>query len=164
MKASGSPCPLDQVSVICLKRCPYLRTYLTAIVVEIWKSGHIPVMWKKAVSILIHKKGDSDKPENFCPTTLEPVLLKVFTSLLRDRIYGLLQENNYIKCQIQKGFIQRLSGTLEHTYSLSYLIDQARNKQRSLTVTPLDLKKCFWRGGPYVNKDNTRISTHSGLC
>jgi len=26
MKASGSPCPLDQISIICFKRCPYLRT------------------------------------------------------------------------------------------------------------------------------------------
>ena len=49
----------------------------------------------------------------------------------------------YIECQIQKGFIQRLSGTLEHTYNLSYLIDQARIKQRSLTVTLLDLKNAF---------------------
>ena len=104
---------------------------------------HIPVMWKKAVSILIHKKGDSDKPENFHPITLEPVSLKVFTSLLGDSIYGFLEENNYIECQIQKGFMQRLSGTLEHTYNLSYLIDQAKIKQRSLTVTLLDLKNAF---------------------
>ena len=102
MKASGSPCSLDQVSVICLKRCPYLRRYLTAIVVEIWKSGHIPVTWKKTVSILIHEKGDSDKPENFCPIILEPVLLKVFTSLLRDQIYRFLQENNYINAKSKK--------------------------------------------------------------
>ena len=141
MKAFGSPCPSDQVSVICLKRCPYLRTFLTAIVVEIWKSCHIPMTWKKAVSVLIHKKGESEN--QFRPITLETVLLKVFTSLLRDRIYGFLQENNYIECQIQKGFIQRLSGTLEHTYNLSYLIDQARIKQRSLTVTLLDLKNAF---------------------
>ena len=127
MKASGSPCPLDQVSVICLKRCPYLRIYLTALVVEIWKSGHIPVTWKKDVST--HKKRDSDKQENFHPITLEPVLLKVFTSLLRDLIHRLLHENNYIECQIQKGFIQRLSGILQHTYNFSYLIDQARIKQ-----------------------------------
>ena len=82
MKASGSPCPLDQVSVICLKRCPYLRTYLTAIVVEIWKSGHMPVTWKKAVSILIHKKGDSDKPENFAPLLWNPFYLKFSLSSL----------------------------------------------------------------------------------
>ena len=70
-------------------------------------------------------------------------MLKVFTSLLRDRIYGFLQENNYIECQLQKGFIHLLSGTLEHTCYLSYLIDQARIKQQSLTVTLLDLKNAF---------------------
>ena len=37
MKTSGSPCPLDQISIICYKRCPYLRSYLTAIIGEIWK-------------------------------------------------------------------------------------------------------------------------------
>ena len=35
MKTSGSPCPLDQLSIICFKRCPYLRSYLT--VVEFYK-------------------------------------------------------------------------------------------------------------------------------
>ena len=28
MEASGSPCPLDQLSIICFKRCPLLRSYL----------------------------------------------------------------------------------------------------------------------------------------
>ena len=32
MKAGKSLCPLDQVSVIVLKRCPYLRTFLTFII------------------------------------------------------------------------------------------------------------------------------------
>ena len=32
MKASGSPCPLDQLSIICFKRCPFLRTYLSEII------------------------------------------------------------------------------------------------------------------------------------
>ena len=32
MKSSGSPCPLDQISVIVLKRCPILRTYVWKIV------------------------------------------------------------------------------------------------------------------------------------
>ena len=32
MKASGSPCPLDQISIICFKRCPYLRSYLTDVI------------------------------------------------------------------------------------------------------------------------------------
>ena len=56
MKPSGSPCPLDQISVICLKRCPYLRTYLTEIIHTAWSSGTVPSEWKKACTILIHKK------------------------------------------------------------------------------------------------------------
>ena len=32
LKSSASPCPLDQVSIIVLKKCPYLRTYLWKII------------------------------------------------------------------------------------------------------------------------------------
>ena len=38
MKASGSPCPLDQLSIICFKRCPFLRTYLTEVIRCVWSS------------------------------------------------------------------------------------------------------------------------------
>jgi hypothetical protein len=53
MKLSGSPCPLYQISVICLKRCPYLRTYLTEIIQAAWSSGCVPSEWKNACTILI---------------------------------------------------------------------------------------------------------------
>ena len=104
MKPSGSPCPLDQISVICLKRCPYLRTYLTEIIHAAWSSGIVPSEWKKACTILIHKKHDTDNPANFRPITLESVPLKVFTSCLRNKIFTFLSENNYIEHEIQKGF------------------------------------------------------------
>ena len=32
MKAGAAACPLDQVSVLTLKKCPYLRTYLTCLI------------------------------------------------------------------------------------------------------------------------------------
>ena len=35
MKSSGSPCPLDQLSILCFKRCPYLKTYLSELIQEI---------------------------------------------------------------------------------------------------------------------------------
>ena len=60
MKLSGSPCPLDQLSIICFKRCPYLRTYLSELIQEIWLSGTVPNEWKKACTILIHKKDNTD--------------------------------------------------------------------------------------------------------
>ena len=96
MKPSGSPCPLDQISVISLKRCPYLRTYLTEIIQTSWSSGAVPSEWKKACTILIHKKDETDNPANFRPITLESVPLKVFTSCLRNKIFYFLSENNLL--------------------------------------------------------------------
>ena len=64
MKTSGSPSPLDQISIICFKRCPYLRTYLTELIQAVWLSGTVPDEWKKACTILIHKKDDPNLPEN----------------------------------------------------------------------------------------------------
>ena len=41
MKSSGSPCPLDQLSIICFKRCPYLRTYLSELMADIINKARI---------------------------------------------------------------------------------------------------------------------------
>ena len=42
MKPSGSPCPLNQPSIICFKRCPFLRSYLTDLIRAVWQFGIIP--------------------------------------------------------------------------------------------------------------------------
>ncbi|CAB3992804.1 Hypothetical predicted protein, partial [Paramuricea clavata] len=143
MKSSGSPCPLDQLSIICFKRCPYLRTYLSKLIQEIWLSGTVPNEWKKACTILIHKKGNIDDPSNFRPITLESIPLKVFTSCLRNAIYSFLASNNFIEHGIQKGFTPNLSGTLEHTAQMADIINKARIRQRSVVITLLDLKNAF---------------------
>ena len=143
MKPSGSPCPLDQISITCFKRCPYLRSYLTEIIHVAWSCGVVPSEWKKACSILIHKKGGTDEPANFRPITLESIPLKVFTSCLRNKTFQFLSENNYIEQNIQKGFTPKLSGTLEHTAQMAHIINKARTKQRSLIITLLDLKNAF---------------------
>ena len=119
--------------MICFKRCPYLRTYITAFG-EILRSGHIPEPWKRAATILIHKKDSTDNPANFRQITLESVPLKIFTSLLRGRISIFLHKNGYIESHIQKGFVHGISGTFEHTSHLTFLINEARKKQRSLTI------------------------------
>jgi len=140
MKASGSPCPLDQISLICFKRCPYLRSVITWLICSIWKSGNIPHKWKKACTILVHKKGDKDDPANFRPITLESVPLKICTSCLRDSIFSFLSQNHLIEQKIQKGFTHRVSGVLGHTSMMAYLINKTGVKQRSATITLLDLK------------------------
>ena len=143
MKTSGSPCPLDQISIICFKCCPYLRTYLTELIQAVWLSGTVPDEWKKACTILIHKKNDTNLPENVRPITLQSVPLKVFTSSLRNAMFSYLLANSFTEHGIQKGFTPHISGTFEHTAQMAYIINQARIRQRSLVITLLDLKNAF---------------------
>ena len=123
IKASGSPCPLDQISIIPFKRCPYLRSYLPEIFRIIWQSGELPEVWKKACTVLLHKKGDQSNPANFRPITLECTPLKIFTSCLRDSMFAFLSANGYIEHHIQKGFMPKLSGTYEHTAQMAHIIN-----------------------------------------
>ena len=137
MKLSASPCPLDQLSIICFKRCPYLRSYVTNIIHETWKSQAVLTIWKKACIILIHKKGDTSDPSSFRPITLQSVPSKIFTSCLRSAIFKFLSQNNYIEQDIQKGFTPKVSRTLAHTVQMSNIVNEACFKQRSLVITLL---------------------------
>ena len=93
IKSSGSPCLLDQISIICFKQCPYLRSFILNICTEVLRINTLPAQWTKAAIILIQKKGESSLPENFRPITLEPVSLKTFTSLLENRVFTYLINN-----------------------------------------------------------------------
>ena len=112
----------------------------------------IPELWKEGLTVLAYKKGLADDPANFRPITLEPVIAKVLTSLIRNRIYAFLCKNQYIETNIQKGFWTGISGTIEHTELMSHLINHARQKQRSLVVTLKGRFKRFkervWRSPP----------------
>ena len=136
MKSSGSPCPLDQLSIICFKRCPYLRSYLTDLIREIWLSKTVPAEWKKACTILIHKKGNTNDQSNFHPITLQSIPLKVFTSCLRNAMYSFLVSNNLIEQSIQKGFTPNLCGTLEHTAQMANIINKIREFGNALLSSP----------------------------
>ena len=58
MKASGSPCRLDEISIIVFKRCPYLRSYLELVFRKISSTGQIPdpLCGKKQLRFLFTKK------------------------------------------------------------------------------------------------------------
>ena len=109
----------------------------------IWQLGEIPADWKKAFTVLIHKKGDTADPSNFRPITLESVPLKIFTSCLRDSMFAFLKANGFIEHQIEKGFLPNISGTFEHTAQMANIINTARIKQKSLVIIVLDLKNAF---------------------
>ena len=67
MKASGSPCPLDQISIICFKRYSILQSFVLKICKEVLRQKSILKSQQQAAIILIYKKGDKSDPPNFRP-------------------------------------------------------------------------------------------------
>ena len=123
-----------------------------------WDRGLLPESWKQAFTILIHKKDNAKLPSNFRPITLQPVFAKVFTSIIRNRIYSYLVQNEYIETNTQKGFWKGISGTIEHNELLTHIINHARKNQRHLVITLLDLKNAF--GEVHHNLLQTILSYH----
>ena len=136
MKTSGSPYPLDQISIIVLKRSPYLQTYLTAVISKAWTTKTFPCTWKKAVTVLIYRKGSTDEQANFCPFHASKCRLKSYDVQI-NRIFEFLTQNGYAENNIQKGFTPKVVGTLEHTSHMAYLINHSISKQRSIVITRL---------------------------
>ena len=58
-------------------------------------------------------------------------------------MYSFLAINSYIETNIQKGFWTAISGTIEHTGTLMYMINHARCYQCNLVITLLNLKNAF---------------------
>ena len=141
MKSSGSPCPLDQMSIIYFKRCPYLRSFMLEICTEVLRSNILPTEWIKADTILIHKRV-TPIYQNCRPITLEPVSLKPFTSLLRNRVFMYLINTQFTESRYQKGFMPGMSGTFE-IEQMSHIINQSRKQQRCVTIILIDLEKAF---------------------
>ena len=82
----------------------------------------------------------------------------MFTSLLQNRLFEFLIANGYAESHIQKGFIPGMSGTFEHIAGMSYVINEARRKQRSTTITLIDLKNAF--GEVHHNLIDTCLRYH----
>ena len=106
-----------------------------------WQTHSVPRTWKHGFTVLIYKKGVSSNPANFRPITLEPVYLKMLSSIVRHRLYSFLVKINYIESEIQKGFWDNIPETIENTEILTYMINHAR--QRDLVITLIDLQNAF---------------------
>ena len=143
MKARSSPCPIDAISVIIFKRCPILRTCLVRFLSACWERNYYPKIWRRATVTLIHKKGDTSDPQNFRPIALQPVMGKIFTSFIRNRLWDFLNINHLIDTGMQKGFWPGINGVTEHIELLSYLLSHQKKLKRDIFVVLLDLKNAF---------------------
>jgi len=131
-RAGSSASPLDQISVITLKKCPILRTILHNIIANCWQSQYTPKAWRVGVTTLLYKKGDPAKVDNFRPITLQSVPYKIYSSFIRNRLQTFLDVNKYHNNNIQKGFAHGQDGVREHTELLDFIMRDAKKNTEGI--------------------------------
>ena len=143
--ANSTTSPLDQVSYRILKGCPSLILVLVHIYQRCIDCDNVPSLWKRVVIKLISKPGKSvsSDPSSFRRIVLTSVVDKIFTSILKDYLFGHLISNGYMSTSIQKGFIDHVRGCKEHQFKLVSAIRDAKVHQRSQSVLWLDLRNAF---------------------
>ena len=117
----------------------FLATLFSKILLESYSP---PSSWCSARIKLIHKGGDTNCPANFRPIALTSAIGKLFNKIIASRLEEYLLENN-INPSLQKGFLRGINGTMEHIFSLSAIVDNARTNKLPLSLTFVDLRNAF---------------------
>ena len=99
--------------------------------------------------LLTYKKGEPGNPENFRLITLQPVLSKVFTSIIRNRLFNFA----YFKKQIHwNESSKRFLGENIRLYQTQGMFiayhKQCKIETKRLCCYSVRLKERFWRGKP----------------
>ena len=103
------------------------------------ESQTVPVAWKNAMVVLLHKKGDIKDLKNYRPISLLPVLYKLFTKIITNRINETLDRE---QPREQAGFRSGYS-THDHIHTLNQLIEKQSEFNRPLCLAFIDYEKAF---------------------
>lgn len=137
-KAAGNDGILSEM----LKNCkqvivPFLFKYFNAMFCR----GYFPRKWSEATIVPLHKKGDTNIPDNYRGISLLSILSKVFTHILNVRLMEWAEQNGMI-CEAQAGFRKGRS-TTDHIFTLNAMIEKHLLRNTKLYVAFIDFKKAY---------------------
>lgn len=112
---------------------------LTTLFNKCLHEADVPDDWNNAVIILLHKKGDIKKLENYRPISLLSHLYKLFTRVILNRLTNKL--DSYQPPE-QAGFRSGYS-TSDHLQTLKTLIEKCHEYNKPIVLTFVDYEKAF---------------------
>ena len=140
----SSPGP-NGVPYTVYKRCPRVTWIMFRILCSLWKEQRVPLQWRIGEAILIPKTEDLSNPSLFRNITKTNTSGKLNMGMLADKMLEYMTENKYIDKTIQKGFMKKTPGCLEHTQALMEEIKDAKANRRQIFVVWVDLMNAYGR-------------------
>ena len=98
-----------------------------------------PQQWKQATVTVIHKSGDPKLPSNYRPISIIPLLYKLFSKILYNRLEPILDAH---QTPDQAGSRHDYS-TEGHLYTMTLLHEKSYEWQLDLWIATIDFKKAF---------------------
>jgi len=105
-------------------------------------TGKVPRNWCKGMLLPLHKSGSYENPHNYRGISLIPVICKIFTKLLNNRLVAYVKENNLVseeQAAYRKGY-----GTIDQIFVLQSIVQKYLCKKKGrFYVIFIDFAKCF---------------------
>ena len=133
----------DGVRGFWFKKFQCLHQSIVASLQECLENGDVPPWMVKGRTVLIQK--DAAKgvvASNYRPITCLPLMWKLLTGILADKMYDHLQANQLFPDE-QKGCRRRSRGTKDQLLIDKAVLRDARVKKRSLSMAWIDYRKAY---------------------
>ena len=114
---------------------------ILGVINRVWEGGHIPECWRVAELVSVFKKGDPLCMDNYRGISLMPVVLKVKTIMMVQRIQHAVESKNLLTRE-QAGFRWREECSAQAA-ALVEAVQRRREKRRMTFLMFVDLSKAY---------------------
>ena len=132
--------PSEFFKVAYEKLVPYFQILFN----KFYENSFFPEDWSTSLITPIHKKGDTNNPNNYRGISLQPVISKIYINILNKRLTQWSDENEIIG-EEQAGFRKSYS-TIDNLFCLQTLVTKyLKNKGGRFYAVFVDFEKAFDR-------------------
>ena len=100
----------------------------------------LPTIWRHGKALTIHKKGNIKQPDNYRGITLLPCLYKVFTTIIKNRIYDIVDPSLPPE---QFGFRKGKNTLQAIDIIIQEITNSLKHKKKPKYIAFVDFKKAF---------------------
>lgn len=118
--------------------------FLACLFNAIFRTHHVPSIWKVSQIILVHKNGKpTDRVDSYRPISLTPILSKLWETILLHRLSSTLAKENIIP-EHQFGF-RKMHATIEQVHRVYNAVRQCFEKKEYCSAAFIDIQQAFDR-------------------
>ena len=144
MKSSNWKAPgNDGIANFWLKNLSSVHEDLTIAYDDILKNPEKQPDWlTEGLTYLLPKTEEMNNPKNYRPITCLPTMYKILTSILTERTYAFLEENELLPTE-QKGCKRGSYGCKDQLLINKMILENCARSKRNLSSAWIDYKKAF---------------------